>query len=162
MNVSETITDENYFPRIMLVSDYPISDDTEGLKRVVFGKKNDLFLAWKGAETFEEAEKANLNVTWKYAKEYDPTEKEILKFLSTTNIVPKYYGSMLSNGDLIIGYKGKSNVPVRLTELLKDYKDTFLEKELIKISSEIFCEDGELKGKSPSELIKWINKNLKK
>ena len=162
---SETITDGNYFPKIMLVSEYPISDNSEGLKRVVFAKKNGVFLAWKKAETFEEAEKANLNAAWKYAKEIGAEENEkdeILKFLSTTNIVPKHSDSMLPNGDLKIGFKGKSDVPVRLTELLKDYKNTFLKMKLVEISSEIFCEDGNLKGKSPSELIKWINKNLKK
>ena len=57
------------FPRVMIVSDYPINEDNPGQKRVVFIYKCEKYLAWAGVGTLEEAEKVYCVTNWKYAKD---------------------------------------------------------------------------------------------
>ena len=53
-------------------------------KRVVFGKKDDLFIAWKDAETIEDAKWTRSTSVWKYAREIKEkvvvTKKEIAQW----------------------------------------------------------------------------------
>lgn len=58
---------QNDYPKIMEVSnfeDFPLQT-----RRVVFMKKNNVFLAWKSSETLEEAEKTHHVTSWKYARD---------------------------------------------------------------------------------------------
>ena len=63
--------EEKTYPRVMLVSDDKIKWDNQ---RVVFMEKCGGFLAWKGAETLQEAENETSTIFWKYAKEIEPIE----------------------------------------------------------------------------------------
>ena len=64
------LPEERAYPRVMLVSD----DKMTWGKRVVFMEKEEGFLAWAYAETFEEAEKSTSTTFWKYAKEIEPIQ----------------------------------------------------------------------------------------
>ena len=57
------------YPKIMMVSDNPITEENIGNKRVVFMKKLDKYLAWANAETFEEAEQISEPTAWFYAED---------------------------------------------------------------------------------------------
>ena len=57
------------FPKVMLVSTSPIYDDGSAYKRVVIQEVHGGYLAWKKAETLEEARNATEAVWWQYAKE---------------------------------------------------------------------------------------------
>lgn len=67
------MNEESTFPRVMLVS----NSRTQWVKRVVFMKKANYFIAWSSAETVEEAEKEISVVGWKYAKEVDNAPVEL-------------------------------------------------------------------------------------
>ena len=54
-----------------MVSDLPINEKNPGKKRVVFMEKTNKFIAWKSAETFEEAEVEYEAFGWKYAKDIE-------------------------------------------------------------------------------------------
>ena len=73
------LPEEKTYPRVMLVSD----DKMTWGKRVVFMEKKEGFLAWKYAETLEEAEKIEGTSFWKYTKELEYIEvtlEEIAKW----------------------------------------------------------------------------------
>ena len=73
------LPEEKTYPRVMLVSD----DKIDWKKRVVFMEKKEGFLAWKYAETLEEAEKIEGTSFWKYTKELEYIEvtlEEIAKW----------------------------------------------------------------------------------
>ena len=53
----------------MTVSHY--DDFRDQINRVVFMEKNGRFLAWRGAETIEDAEKEIEVVTWYFAKDIE-------------------------------------------------------------------------------------------
>lgn len=64
------------FPKIMMVSDSPITEQNTGHKRVVFMKKCGKFIAWGDASTtFEEAENTVKTVAWNYAKDIEEGDK---------------------------------------------------------------------------------------
>lgn len=64
---------ENQYPKVMLVSDKV--DFKGAVKRVVFSKKCNHFIAWTSGETLEEAENEINTFNWKYAKDIeDETE----------------------------------------------------------------------------------------
>ena len=65
------------YPKVMIVSDKPITNRNSGLKRVVFMEKCGSYLAWNDAETFEKAEKVSQVIAWNYAK--DIVEQEIVE-----------------------------------------------------------------------------------
>lgn len=64
------LPEEKTYPRVMLVSD----DERNWRKRVVFMKKIGCYVAWRWAETLEDAEKEKEIVFWNYAKEIEPIE----------------------------------------------------------------------------------------
>lgn len=59
---------EFFEDKLMEVSD----DSTDWERRVVFGKKNDKYLAWDFADTVEEAKISTNSCAWNYAREIDP------------------------------------------------------------------------------------------
>lgn len=68
------LPEEKTYPRVMLVSDDNINWDNQ---RVVFMEKCGGFLAWKDAETLEEAENETDTIFWEYAKELEPLPVEV-------------------------------------------------------------------------------------
>ncbi len=72
----------NGYPKVMLVSDSPITKGINGKKRVVFMEKLGTYLGWANAETIEESEKEVESYTWKYAVDVpkeNPKKTEMLK-----------------------------------------------------------------------------------
>lgn len=65
-----TLPEDPEYPKVMEVSDN--EDFRESLKRVVFMEKKDMFLAWDGATTLEEAEDSIEVNPWLYAREIAP------------------------------------------------------------------------------------------
>ena len=65
------LPEEKTYPRVMLVSNNNANWDN---RRVVFMEKCGGFLAWKHAETLEEAENEKYTTCWRYAKEIEPIE----------------------------------------------------------------------------------------
>ena len=65
------------FPRIMLVRD---DIDSEWERRVVIAYKNNKYIAWKEATSFEEAEYITETYAWPYATEIptEPSKRDIL------------------------------------------------------------------------------------
>lgn len=55
---------------VMRVSNNPLSYHNQGGIRVVFGKKNDIYLAWN-TSTMEGCEYTHIVTSWKYAEEID-------------------------------------------------------------------------------------------
>ena len=73
---------ENVYPKVMMVSNFPISENDKGCKRVVFMEKQGKYLAWQYAETIEAAEKETAIASWKYAIDVpkeNPKKTEMLK-----------------------------------------------------------------------------------
>lgn len=62
---------KNDYPKVMMVSTYPITDDNKGIKRVVFMEKNGKYLAWMHATTLEEAKEETGTTAWRYAKDIE-------------------------------------------------------------------------------------------
>lgn len=60
------------YPKLMMVSDTPITEVDPGRKRVVFMEKCGKYLAWNCASTFEDAKKSIELIPWKYAKDIEP------------------------------------------------------------------------------------------
>ena len=60
---------QSLYPKVMMVSDSPITQFNQGYKRVVFAKKNNRYLAWFSAETIEKAENEVDTKSWLYAAE---------------------------------------------------------------------------------------------
>ena len=76
------LPEENVYPKVMLVSDSPITKGINGKKRVVFMEKLGTYLGWANAETIEESEKEVESYTWKYAVDVpkeNPKKTEMLK-----------------------------------------------------------------------------------
>jgi len=72
----------NGYPKVMMVSDLPITKGNNGKKRVVFMEKMGTYLAWANAETIEESEKQVESYTWKFAVDVpkeNPQKTEMLK-----------------------------------------------------------------------------------
>ena len=57
------------YPKVMMVSDNPITASNEGAKRVVFMEKLGCYLTWANATTLTEAESKLQIAYWKYAKD---------------------------------------------------------------------------------------------
>ena len=57
------------YPKVMMVSDEPITAKNPGNARVVFMEKCGSYIAWKYAKTLEEAENARTTSFWQYAKD---------------------------------------------------------------------------------------------
>ena len=76
------LPEENVYPKVMMVSDCPITKGNNGQKRVVFMEKMGKYLAWSNAETIEEAEKVFDCTIWEYAVDVpkeNPQKTEMLK-----------------------------------------------------------------------------------
>ena len=76
------LPEENGYPKVMMVSNFPISENNKGYKRVVFMEKLGKYLAWQYAETFEAAEKETCIALWKFAVDVpkeNPQKTEMLK-----------------------------------------------------------------------------------
>ena len=73
---------ENGYPKVMMVSNYPITKGNNGKKRVVFMEKQGTYLAWANAETIEAAEKETCIALWKFAVDVpkeNPKKVEMIK-----------------------------------------------------------------------------------
>ena len=76
------LTEEHGYPKVMMVSNFPISENDKGCKRVVFMEKQAKYLAWQYAETIEAAEKETAIASWKYAIDVpkeNPKKVEMIK-----------------------------------------------------------------------------------
>ena len=76
------LSKENGYPKVMMVSNFPISENNKGYKRVVFMEKLGKYLAWQYAETIEAAEKETCIALWKFAVDVpkeNPQKTEMLK-----------------------------------------------------------------------------------
>ena len=76
------LPEENVYPKVMMVSDSPITKGNKGGQRVVFMEKQGKYLAWTNAETIEESEKEVQTSTWEYAVDVpkeNPQKTEMLK-----------------------------------------------------------------------------------
>ena len=72
----------NGYPKVMMVSNFPISENDKGCKRVVLMEKQGKYLAWQNAETIEAAEKETAIASWKYAVDVpkeNPKKVEMIK-----------------------------------------------------------------------------------
>ena len=65
------------YPRVMLVSD---NNYSERVRRVVIAHKNNKYIAWKEATSFEEAKYVTETHAWQYATEIptEPSKRDIL------------------------------------------------------------------------------------
>ena len=61
------LPEENGYPKVMMVSDFPITKGNKGKQRVVFMEKMGKYLAWANVATIEDAEKEMMTTTWNYA-----------------------------------------------------------------------------------------------
>jgi hypothetical protein len=76
------LPEENVYPKVMMVSDFPITKGNKGQQRVVFMEKMGKYLAWANVETIEDAEKEMMITTWNYAVDVpkeNPQKTEMLK-----------------------------------------------------------------------------------
>lgn len=76
------LPEENGYPKVMMVSDFPITKGNKGQQRVVFMEKMGKYLAWANVETIEDAEKEMMITTWNYAVDVpkeNPQKTEMLK-----------------------------------------------------------------------------------
>ena len=76
------LPEEKEYPKVMMVSNSPITIGNKGKQRVVFMEKNGCYLAWKYAETLEDAENEMEINTWEYAvnvPKENPKKTEMLK-----------------------------------------------------------------------------------
>ena len=62
---------KNTYPKVMMVSTYPITENNKGVTRVVFMEKNGKYLAWIDATTLDQAKKETGTTAWRYAKDIE-------------------------------------------------------------------------------------------
>jgi len=67
------------YPKVMMVSNSPITKENTGKKRVVFMEKRGKYLAWYTATTIEEAESEIESLTWNYAKDIEEPKQEVIE-----------------------------------------------------------------------------------
>ena len=76
------LPEKNVYPKVMMVSDFPITKGNKGKQRVVFMEKMGKYLAWANVATIEDAEKEMMTTTWNYAVDVpkeNPQKTEMLK-----------------------------------------------------------------------------------
>jgi hypothetical protein len=78
-SVKDFLVKELTFPRLMLVSGN--NNIKSAVKRVVFIKKNNKYISWTLAETFDEAETETSTTDWDYAWELEDGNKITFPFL---------------------------------------------------------------------------------
>ena len=109
-SVKEFLKPENEYPKVMKVSNQPITtkeDFKYANKRVVFMKKNDIFIAWFDADTIEKSENITSTTCWNYAVDLDwkpEEEKKPLK-LTMEQIAEKFNAERIE----IVNYENKYN-----------------------------------------------------
>ena len=67
-----TLYPKQNYPKVMMVSMYPITKTNPGKPRVVFMEKCGKYIAWYGAKTIEEAETELDVAVWSHAKDVEP------------------------------------------------------------------------------------------
>ena len=107
-SVKEFLKPENEYPKVMKVSNQPITtkeDFKYANKRVVFMKKNDIFIAWFDADTIEKSENITSTVSWNYAVDLDWQPEEETKPLKLTmeQIAEKFNAEKIE----IVNYENK-------------------------------------------------------
>jgi hypothetical protein len=65
------------YPKVMMVSHMPITEENIGFQRVVFMEKCGKYLTWYTATTIEEAEIETGTLPWKYAKDIEEPKQEV-------------------------------------------------------------------------------------
>ena len=86
-SVKEFLKPENEYPKVMKVSMLPIKTKEDldyTINRVVFMKKNNKFIVWGVATTFEKAEYETETFAWNYAVDLDWQPEEEKKPLKLT------------------------------------------------------------------------------
>lgn len=78
------LPEEKQYPKVMMVSDDPITAENKGEQRVVFMEKNGKYLTWYKARTLERAEKETATIAWIYAVDIPEETKEKVQLLETT------------------------------------------------------------------------------
>ena len=76
------LLEEEEYPKVMMVSNSPITKGNNGKKRVVFMEKLGTYLAWAYATTLEDAEEEMAITSWKFAVDVpkeNPQKTEMLK-----------------------------------------------------------------------------------
>jgi len=73
------------YPKVMMVSDYPITEINTGSPRVVFMEKCGKYIAWINADTLEKAETVLDTTYWRYAKDIEPENQEKQELLAKAN-----------------------------------------------------------------------------
>ena len=67
------------YPKVMMVSDTPITNVNQGKARVVFAKKCNKYITWSEATNIEAAKQSTSTSTWDYAVDItpEPVYKEV-------------------------------------------------------------------------------------
>lgn len=76
--------------KVMMVSDFPITENYPGRERIVFMEKNGIYYAWSSVETIEEAKNAKGVTHWRYASEIKEEKKDEIVELSMDEIAKKF------------------------------------------------------------------------
>ena len=130
---------DTFKERVMLVSDK--NDINKAIKRVVFAKKNDIYIAWVNAETIEESKEQTIVSTWDYAWELSERIHELTIDANTASI--------------IIGLTHDESFKLKLVELWA--KDIVLKKDII-ISPKLYQELKNLDDKILNSFLNEIEK----
>ncbi len=87
---AKALVEENVYPRIMWVRS---SIDSSAVKRVVFAHKQNKYISWNGATSFEEAESVVTTSFWDHAiteEEYEGLNKPKVIELTLEEIAAKF------------------------------------------------------------------------
>ncbi len=154
---------KNEYPKLMEVSDY--ADFRDKIIRVVFMQKNGKYIAWKSAETFEEAEKEIDSFIWEYARDIDPF-RELKEAYSQGKIIQvnmhsqweDITGEPIWNGDVKYLRIKPEYVPF-------DYSDAeFLIGKMVKLKNSVvgiitavYCDESVIVGNVPYTFKELFN-----
>lgn len=72
-----TLPKDNPYPKVMMVSNYPINNTNVGKPRVVFMEKNGQYIAWANALTLKDTERVYNTFSWSYAKDIEKSIVEL-------------------------------------------------------------------------------------
>lgn len=115
---ANTLVSEKQFPRVMLVASN--NNITTSCKRVIFMKKNDKYIAWKNAETLEEAENVTDATAWNYAWEVEELKPSRFPFKLSSKDAKEIIDIACDNWKPLLAEKFAINIVLNQNSIIEE------------------------------------------
>lgn len=153
---------KNEYPKLMEVS---YDNFKNYCTRVVIAKKENVYITWEGAETFEEAEKSLWTTRWTFARDIDPF-RELKEAYSQGKIIQvnmnsqweDITGEPIWNGDVKYLRIKPEYVPFDYSDADKMIgKVVKLKSSVVGIITAVYCDESVIVGNVPYTFKELFN-----